>query len=223
MSYKESYTEQLRENFLKYTRKAFKSLPKMEKPRILDLGCGSGLLSIELANLTDGNITAIDIDQSLLDQLNEKLTERGLLVRIKTKNMNLLKNDFPDNFFDLIWEEGVVQIIGFKKSFEACHRILKVGGYLVLGQAIKGMNKNKDLITRCGFELIEQLNWPENCWWTEFYKPLEDKIKEIHEGKENLTLFEDIDAVLAEIKMVKTKPNDFNCAHYILRKRGNKS
>jgi len=219
MSYKESYTQQLRSNFLKYTRKAFKSLPKMEKPRVLDLGCGSGLLTIELTNLTNGDIIAIDIDKGLLDQLNKKIEERNLTNRITTKRMDLLKNDFQDNYFDLIWEEGVVQLIGFKKSFKVCHRILKVGGYLVLGQAIKTMDKNQDLITKCGFELIKQLNWPEDCWWTEYYEPLERKIKEIREEKENPDIFENISVIEAEIRMVKTKLKDSDCAHYILLKK----
>ncbi|MHA1191551.1 MAG: class I SAM-dependent methyltransferase [Promethearchaeota archaeon] len=200
MSYKESYTEQLRINFLKYTREAFKLLPKIEKPRLLDLGCGSGLLTIELANLTNGDIIAIDIDQALLDRLNKKIKVRDLTNRITTKRMDFLKNDFPDKYFDLIWEEGVVQIIGFKESFEACHRILKDGGYLVLGQAIKTMDKNYDLITDCGFELINQLNWPEGCWWTDYYEPLERKIKEIREEKKDSNLFENISVLEAEIR-----------------------
>ena len=220
MSYKESYTQQLRENFLKYTRKAFQLLPKMEKPTLLDLGCGSGVLTIELANLTNGNIIAIDIDQALLDQLNKKIKLRNLTNRITTKRMDLLKNEFPDNYFDLIWEEGVVQIIGFKESFEACHRILKVGEYLVLGQSIKVMDKNHDLIIKCGFDLIKQLNWPEGCWWTEYYEPLEKKIKEIREGKEDSDIFENISVIEAEIRMVKANLSDSNCAHYILQKKG---
>ena len=220
MSYKESYTQQLRENFLKYAREAFKLLPKMEKPRLLDLGCGSGVLTIELANLTNGNIIAIDVDQTLLDQLNTKINVRNLTTRLKTKRMDLLKNDFPSKYFDLIWEAGVVHIIGFKESFEACHRILKVGGYLVLGQSIKAMEKNNDLITKCGFDLIKQLNWPEGCWWTEYYEPLERKIKEIREGKEDSDIFENISVIEAEIRMVKANLSDSDCAHYILQKKG---
>ena len=66
MSYKESYTEELKVNFLKYSREVFPFLPKMEKPRILDLGCGSGSYTIELASLTNGDIIAIDIDHTVV-------------------------------------------------------------------------------------------------------------------------------------------------------------
>jgi len=219
MSYKESYTEELRGNFLKYMREAFQLLPKMEKPRIFDLGCGSGLPTIELANLTNGNIIAIDIDQVLLDKLDEKIKIRNLAGRIKTKRMDFLKNNFPNKYFDLVWEAGVVQIIGFKESFKACHRILKVGGYLVLGQAIKTMEKNQQLLSKCGFDLIKQFNWPKGCWWTDYYEPLERKIKDIREGKEDPNLLEDINAIEAEISWVKANPNESDCAYYILQRK----
>jgi ubiquinone/menaquinone biosynthesis C-methylase UbiE len=212
MSYKEPYTENLRKNFLKHIREAFKLLPEMEKPKVLDLGCGSGLISIELASLTDGEIIGIDIDEVLLERFNKKLKLKRLANRISIKNMDLLKNDFPDNFFDLIWEEGVVHIIGIKKSIRACHRILKNGGYLVLGQVISVMNKNQDLIVKSGFELIHQLKWPEGCWWIEFYEPLEKEIKE------NPELFKDIEIIKEEIKWVKANPDASDCAHYILKK-----
>ncbi len=218
MSYKELYTERLREKFLKYMKEAFELLPEMEKPKILDLGCGSGLLTIEFAKLSNGDIIAIDIDQVLLDRLNKKIKARNLTSRILTKRMDLLKNDFPENYFDIVWEAGVVQIIGFKKSFEACHRILKVGGYLVLGQAIKTMDKNRDLITKYGFNLIKQLNWPEGCWWTEYYEPLDNKIKEIRKEKKDPHLFKNIEAIEAEIRWVKANPNESDCAYYILQK-----
>ena len=40
------------------------------------------------------------------------------------------------------------------------------------------------MLSKSGFELINQLNWPKGCWWTDYYEPLERKIRDIREGKE---------------------------------------
>jgi cyclopropane fatty-acyl-phospholipid synthase-like methyltransferase len=215
---KEAITEVLRGRFLRFTRAAFASLPKMERPRVLELGCGSGAVTIELAGLTDGEIIAIDIDESLLNRLNEKLARTNITGRVTARRMDLLQNDFPEGYFDIVWEEGVVHVIGFRESFEACHRILRIGGYFVLGQAIKAMDKHQELITRCGFKLVRRLDWTEGCWWTEYYQPLETLIEEARAGKNGLHFLKDIDVIEAEIRMVKAHPRESDCAHYVLRK-----
>ena len=219
MTYKEPYTEGLRVNFLKYSRKVYEYLPEMAEPRVLDLGCGLGHLTIELESHFKGDIFAIDVDQTLLDRLNTKISQNNLSNRITTKNMNLLKNNFPNEFFDLIWEEVVIQIIGYKKSLKACHRILKDGRYFILAQAVKTMNDNSHLISSSGFSLIKQINWPKNWWWTQYYQPLEKMAKEIREGKKDLDIFHNIETVEAEIKWVKENPNETETAYYILQKK----
>ena len=218
MSYKEDYTELLRANFLKYMRLAFKLLPKMNNPKILDPGCGTGIPTIELASFTNGEIIAIDIDQQLIEVLNEKVKEMNLKDRIIIKKMSFLKNDFSDNYFDLIWEEGVFHIIGFKKSFKECYRILRPGGYLVLSQTIKNLEKTEHLITKCGFRIINELKLPEGCWWTEYYEPLEKMVINAHQNKELLKNFKNTKNMEEEIRMVKTNPKEYDCAYYILQK-----
>ena len=78
--------EGLRAVFLKYTRKAFGFIPKVKNPRILDIGCGTGIPTLELARLSNGNITGIDIDQNALNKLNDKIIKAGLSDRIKVFN-----------------------------------------------------------------------------------------------------------------------------------------
>ncbi|HJH28633.1 MAG TPA: class I SAM-dependent methyltransferase, partial [Methanosarcinaceae archaeon] len=80
----EIYQDHLRESFNTYTRKAFQMLPELDKPHILDIGCGSGVPTIELAMLSNGQIIGLDIQQSLLDKLKRKIEELGFLNRVRT-------------------------------------------------------------------------------------------------------------------------------------------
>jgi 2-polyprenyl-3-methyl-5-hydroxy-6-metoxy-1,4-benzoquinol methylase len=54
--------DHIRENLNIYTRKAFTLLSKCKKVHILDIGCGSGVPTMELAKLSEGYVTGIDIN-----------------------------------------------------------------------------------------------------------------------------------------------------------------
>ena len=82
--------DQFRERFIKYTTLAFQMLPKIKSPHILDVGCGSGIPTIVLAKLSDGEIIAIDTDQRLLDRLKKRVEELGFSNRVFTKNAHYL-------------------------------------------------------------------------------------------------------------------------------------
>ncbi|MHA1320766.1 MAG: class I SAM-dependent methyltransferase, partial [Promethearchaeota archaeon] len=104
--------DRFRKVFSKYTIKAFRKLPKIEKPRILDIGCGSGVPTMELAKLSDGEIIGIDIDQESLDILSRKIEQEGLTNRVKAIKCSLINIKFPDNSFDIIWAEGSITSLG---------------------------------------------------------------------------------------------------------------
>lgn len=122
--------DHFRVSFLKYTRKVFRLLPELEKPRILDIGCGSGVPTIELARLSNGEIIGMDVDQSLLDEFNRKIEKEVFSDRIRTKKCSLFEMDFPDEFFDIMWAEGAIALIGFEKGLREWNRFLKSDGYL---------------------------------------------------------------------------------------------
>jgi ubiquinone/menaquinone biosynthesis C-methylase UbiE len=84
------------------TRKAFlllKNLP--EKPAILDIGCGPGMQTMDIARLTDGSITALDYFQIYLDELKEKVSKAGLSKRITLVQGDMNNLDFKNGSFDV--------------------------------------------------------------------------------------------------------------------------
>jgi len=167
--------EQVRAGFLKYTRKAFLKLPRLENPRILDIGCGSGVPTIELAKLSDGEVTGIDIDKSCIDEFNRKIKEEELSGRVKALNVSLFEMNFPDETFDVFWSEGVIGKCGFEASLKEWRRLLKHNGYLVIHYQISRVADALPRIPQHGYSLADTVSLPADAWWTEFYKPLEEK------------------------------------------------
>ena len=215
---KELDVEKRREVFLKYTRKAFEMLPKMENPSILDIGCGSGTPTIELARLSDGKITGIDIDQAALDRFKSKVEKEGLSSRIKILNRSIYNTDFSSDSFNLIWDEGVLHILNIKKSLVECKRILKQNGFLVVGEVIKWISNNLEAFPKYGFNLINKFFLPEECWWKEYYLPMEKKIKELRSKFKKPKELKKLKPYESEINMVKKNPKEFDGAFYIFQK-----
>ncbi len=211
--------DKFREVFVKYTRKAYDLIPKIEHPKILDIGCGSGVPTMELAKISNGDIIGIDVDQSVLNKFQKKIIHNNLTDRITLKQVSLHKAEFPDENFDIIWAEGSIHIIGFKKGINSCHKFLKKGGILVLGEAMNRMEKNLSLIKKYGFKLIDKLIYPEDIWLREYYDPLEKRIKELRKDDLTPNQVKKIKEIRDEIKMVRgMTPEELKCAFYILQK-----
>lgn len=211
--------DDFRERFIKYTRKAFQMLPKLIEPQILDVGCGSGVPTIELAKLSDGEITGIDINQPELDKLNRKIEKEGFLGQMKTINCSLLEMDFKDESFDIIWAEGSIRFMGFEKSLNKWNRLLKPNGYVVVHDESNSISNKLGSLRSWGYVLINHFSLPEDVWWTEFYEPLENKINQISEKyKENPKALEKLRKYQNEINMVKRNPKKYASAFYIIQK-----
>jgi len=210
--------EGLRSVFLKYTRKAFESIPERDKPLILDIGCGTGTPTLELAKLSNGEVTGIDIDQGALDKLNLKIKQEGLSDRVNVYNRSVYDTKFEDEMFDIIWEEGVIQLLDFKRALTECNRVLKLNGFMVTGEATNWANRKLKHFPKFGFKLIKQIPWERECWWTQYYSPLEEKINILREKYDNLDDIEEIKRHVMEIEMVKKDPMGFDCVTYIMQK-----
>ena len=71
----------------KSTRKAYMMLEDLpENPRILDVGCGPGMQTIELAKLSGEQIVALDVHEPFLEQLKEAVKKEGANDMVKPIN-----------------------------------------------------------------------------------------------------------------------------------------
>jgi len=211
--------EQARASFLKYTRKAFFKLPRQKKPRILDIGCGSGIPTIELAKLSNGEVTGIDINQSSIDELKRKISEEALSNRVEAINLSMFEMKFPDESFDIIWSEDAIRTIGFETCLKQWVRFLKRNGYLVIHCQTKYVANSLSHIPKHGYSFKEAVQLPPDVWWTEFYQPLEEKMGTLlHKYATSLDALQLLRQLQSEIIMVKKNPLNFRTAFYIMKK-----
>ena len=119
------------------TKRAFDSIPPhSQQPLILDIGCGQGMQTIELAKTSNGKIIALDIHKAFLDILMERAKNEGLEKNISPKNISMLDMDYEDKTFDIIWSEGALYFLGFQEGLKKCHHLLKDNGYLAVTELV---------------------------------------------------------------------------------------
>lgn len=209
----------LREALNKYTRKAFQMLPGLDNPKILDIGCGTGIPTMELARLSNGQITGLDISQPLLDELKRKIEAAGLSDRVKAVKCSLFELYFPDESVDIIWAEGSIFVIGFERGLNEWRRLLKPRGFLVVHDEIANMTKKLKQIPRCGYELLGYFTVTEDTWWREYYGPLEKRILELlikyGDDPEAIAV---LDKEQREVDMFKRNPKLYGSVFFVMQK-----
>ena len=200
---------------IKSTRKAFSYLKNLpSEPFILDIGCGYGIQTLELARISKGKIIALDNYQPFLDILMQNAKKGGFDNRIIPKNQSMLEMDFKNDTFDIIWSEGALFVMGFRNGLKKCNQLLKNKGYFAVSEAvlllsnlpkplkefwdevypdIKDIKRNISLIKDEGFNVLSHFTLPKSCW-IDFYSRMDKQIEELkkkyHNNKIALQVFE---------------------------------
>jgi ubiquinone/menaquinone biosynthesis C-methylase UbiE len=208
-----------RSKLLRYTRKAFKMLPEMENPIILDVGCGTGVVTLELARLSGGRVVGIDTDQVALDRLGQKIEQAGLATRMKTINCSMRDMRFNDNSFDVVWCEGAIFVIGFEEGLRQWRRLIRSYGFLAVHARIVDIEKRVGLIPECGYRLIEKFDVSKESWWDDYYGPMENLVEGLRHRYQNDTgALALLDKVQDEISEFKIKPEYQGSVFYVMQK-----
>ena len=216
----ETLSDKIRKRLLKYTRKAFRMLPKMDRPRILDIGCGSGIPTLELARLSGGEVIGIDVDQPALDRFIEKIKEAGLNERVQALNCSMLQMDFADESFDIIWSEGSIYAVGFERGLRKWKRFLKPGGFLVIHDEQGNIEEKLDQISNCGYELLGYFKLNQETWLAEYFHPLEKLVNEYRSKySDNSKRFEEIQKAQQELDMFRENPERNSSVYFVMIRR----
>lgn len=208
-----------RSNLCKYTRKAFYTLPKLENPRILDIGCGSGVPTIELTKLCACRIVALDNDISQLDLLEKRLKEQGLTDRVDIVNRSITDMNFDKESFDIIWSEGSIFVLGFERGLREWRRFLKPDGFMAVHDERGNVEEKLKHITDSGYELMDYFILDKDVWWNEYYSPLEREIQKIQNRySDESDISVKFDKELREIELFKKDSEKFESVFFVLQK-----
>jgi SAM-dependent methyltransferase len=222
------------------TRKAFSYLDDLPvKPLMLDIGCGPGMQTIEVAKLSRGMVIALDNYQPFLDKLMQTAKIENVQKNIIPKLQSMHEMDFEIETFDVIWSEGALYFLGFKNGLMECYRLLKLGGYLAVTEAvylkpdppepvvdfwkeypdITDIQGNIDFIKSTDFELITHFTLPASSWTDDYYDPMEKRIKILKEkydgNKEALAVLE---SMQKEIDDFRSYSEYFSYEFFVMRK-----
>ena len=225
------------------TEKAFRMIPSLPvKPAILDVGCGPGMQTLQLAQLSGGDVTAIDTHQPFLDHLQNEAEKQGLTERVHPLHMSMSELKFQPKQFDLIWSEGAIYIMGFQHGLESWRPYLKTGGFVAVSElswikdnppqalrdywlkeypAMQTNQANLALIEKAGYKLIDHFFLSRDAWWNLYYAPLEKRITML---KEKYAGDEEALQILAdnreEIDIFRKYFGWYSYAFYVMQKAG---
>ena len=101
-----------------------RSLP-LERPIILDMGCGMGWFANQLAEL--GPTTGIDLSDDAIGQAKSKFPE------VTFKAGNVYEMELPERHFDVVVSQEVIAHVPDQPRYvERAAQVLKPGGYLIV-------------------------------------------------------------------------------------------
>jgi SAM-dependent methyltransferase len=166
---------------------------------ILDLACGPGAAVPLLARAAGGRVVGLDLHGPFLREMQERARHEGPGPRVFPVHANMGAPPFAPGSFDLVWCEGGLYNVGFRRGLEICRDLLKTGGHLAATEAVwlvsdpaeevrcwwegeyPGITSIKECvrtIEETGLAVLGHFTLPESAWW-DYYRPIEARLAEL--------------------------------------------
>jgi ubiquinone/menaquinone biosynthesis C-methylase UbiE len=221
---------------LEFSRRILAELPSLPaKPRIVDLGCGSGAGALLLAEYFDAPVTAVDLAQPFLDAMTEQARARGMADRIHPLACDFSDLPMEPGSVDLLWSEGAAYNLTFAGALRKWRPILAPKGVAVISEmswftddvpdeprhywkraypAIGDEAENTAQAKAAGFDVVCMRRLPSQAWWDNYYNPMLERIAAM--SNLDATMQTVIGEMQAEIDLFRHYSQHYGYTFYVL-------
>ena len=222
------------------SRRILAQLPPLPpQPNIADLGCGTGVSAVLLADWFKTTVRAVDFAPDFLAEAAQRAKRLGLQDQIQWIEADFGALDWPPGELDLLWSEGAAYNLTFAGALAVWKPLLKPGGLAVISelswftedipalaqaywqQAYPAMASEADNIQTAlsqGFEMLGIERLPAEAWWQNYYHPLKAKIQALGNPPDPV-MQSVIQETQAEIALFEQYSDAYGYSVYLLRRR----
>lgn len=225
------------------TRRAFELMRGLpDNPRILDVACGPGMQTLELARVSPGKIVALDMHQPFLDELARRAHVANESHRIHIVHGSMLDLPFEEHSFDAIWCEGAMYIMGVRQALAEWHHLLAPGGFIAFTEpcflhenvpdnvrqywindyaAMTDVSGVQGIIEAAGYELIGNFTIPDSSWWDDYYTPQLARLQMLRDKyRDQPKALARIEETQLEIDLHRSYAEHYGYVFFVIKSRG---
>lgn len=222
------------------TRRALAAMEHLPPaPRILDVGCGPGMQTVELLRQSGGTVVALDLLPQMIARVRRAAQLAGVSSRLETLQIDMHQMEFPPNSFDAVWSEGAIYFLGFRHGLAKVRPFVKPGGYVAVSEAvwlqpdppleaiafwqeyseIDDVDRKLAVISELGYENIEHFVLPPAAWTELYYQPLLERAHEYADNWRGIPQAEEVlEEARHEVAVFERNSQYFSYAFFVMRK-----
>jgi ubiquinone/menaquinone biosynthesis C-methylase UbiE len=222
------------------TKQAFELMSEVpDEPYILDVGCGPGVQTVDLLNISGGRVLALDFLPLMLERTQANAELANVSDRLEVVEQDMVQMAFPPASFDVVWSEGAIYNLGFENGLRMVKSFVKPGGYVAVSEAvwlkadppasvaefwkaypeIDTIENKLAVIDRLGYEQTGHFVLPATTWTAEYYGPMEKLVaKKLTDWVGNPVAMAVLEEAQNEIEIFREYSSYYSYGFFVMRR-----